>query len=781
MSDAAKILLIEDDPGIVVTLRRVLRGGRLRGPASRPAATPAWPGRASDALDVVITDMRVAGPGRAGTVRELHAAKPRLPIILMTAHGTTETAIEATKLGAYDYLLKPLRACPSCSSWSPRPSPASRLMTEPVELGAPGATRDALVGNSRAMQDIYKEIGRVAAKPVNVLIRGETGTGKELIARAIYQHSDRAKAPFIAINCAAIPETLLESELFGHERGAFTGAENRRIGRFEQADHGTIFLDEIGDMTPGTQVKLLRVLAGAMLPAARRQGNHPRGCARARRHAPRPGSGHPHKQFREDLYYRLSVVVIQLPPLRERREDIPELVKYFLRKYAAELGVADPSIHADAMDFLQTQNWPGNVRELENVIRKVLLLAQGYTINLDHVRAALARTARARRHRPPVPARTRGRVARRRPARRDLADAHARLLKAAEREIFTRAIELAHGNQAKAARWLGISRLTMREKLHQFGIHPAQDRTQRSGTRVKSTDLQPRSEYEGTGRQQTLVAGRPTCDHEPATPISASTLSTASSALTGMSAPPRGLISTSPFGQRLLANAHTDREADQLRVLELHPGPVIAVVEDHVHAARNQVGIDLFGALHHGALGRDVQRRDAHRVGRHADGPDDAVVVVALFDDRLHGARDPDAVATHDRRLLLARFVEEQGVERLAVPWAGSGPGPDRSGPGRGSVPCSRHRSECGACHGRNARAQCSRDCRRARPPGGRCRSQPAAREHVERQFEAGHRLAVLGQPVEPQLVLADVDGIGRREPPGSVEARLALGHQLVH
>ena len=200
-------------------------------------------------------------PGLNGLdlVRQLHAAQPRLPIILVTAFGTTQTAIEATKFGAYDYLLKPFEI-PQLLELIRRAMDSNRLMSEPVALGESAADRDALVGQSAAMQEIYKEIGRVAAKPVNVLIRGETGTGKELIARAIYQHSDRANAPFIAINCAAIPETLLESELFGHERGAFTGANTQRIGRFEQANHGTIFLDEIGDMTLGTQVKLLRVL-----------------------------------------------------------------------------------------------------------------------------------------------------------------------------------------------------------------------------------------------------------------------------------------------------------------------------------------------------------------------------------------------------------------------------------------------------------------------------------------------------------------------------------------
>src|SRR2546430_760434 len=268
-----------------------------------------------------------------------------------------------------------------------------RLMTEPIELGAAADARNALIGNGRAMQAIYKEIGRIASKPVNVLIRGETGTGKELIARAIYQHSNRARSPFIAINCAAIPETLLESELFGHERGAFTGAEQRRIGRFEQADHGTIFLDEIGDMTPGTQVKLMRVLQEKTLQrlGGKETINVDVRVVAATHHDLETAIRN--KQFREDLYYRLSVVVITLPPLRNRKEDIPDLINYFLRRHAAEMGVADPAMHAETVEFLRAQSWAGNVRELENVIRKVLLLAQGYTINVEHARTALARPA----------------------------------------------------------------------------------------------------------------------------------------------------------------------------------------------------------------------------------------------------------------------------------------------------------------------------------------------------------------------------------------------------
>jgi DNA-binding NtrC family response regulator len=323
------------------------------------------------------------------------------------------------------------------------------------------------------MQAIYKEIGRIASKPVNVLIRGETGTGKELIARAIYQHSDRAKAPFIAINCAAIPETLLESELFGHERGAFTGAEMRRIGRFEQASRGTLFLDEIGDMTPGTQVKLMRVLQERCIQRLGGKETIPvdtRVIAATHRDLE---SAIRQKQFREDLYYRLSVVVITLPPLRDRREDIPELINYFMRRHAAEMGVSNPSMHPDTVEFLRNQNWPGNVRELENVVRKVLLLAQGYTVSVEHARSALARPVSAEtgddgslRHlvdKLLVGARS-----------GEVHDAHAQLIQAAEKELFSRAIELAQGNQARAARWVGVSRLTMREKLIHFGIHPAQ-------------------------------------------------------------------------------------------------------------------------------------------------------------------------------------------------------------------------------------------------------------------------------------------------------------------
>ncbi len=466
MSDGAKILLIEDDPGISDTLQRVLAGEghevtvEKRGDDGLARA-------AGNSFNLVITDLRLPGLSGLELIRQLHAAQPRLPIILTTAFGTTDIAIQATKLGAFDYLLKPFNM-PQLLDLIQKAARSNRLMCEPVALGEAGTTHDALVGNGEAMQAIYKEIGRVASKPVDVLIRGETGTGKELIARAIYQHGDRANAPFIAINCAAIPETLLESELFGHERGAFTGALARRIGRFEQAGSGTIFLDEVGDMTLGTQVKLVRVLQEKSLQRLGGKETIPvdaRVIAATHRDLE---TAIRQKQFREDLYYRLNVVVISLPALRQRREDIPDLIRYFLQKHGPPLGSATPSIHPEAIGFLQGQAWPGNVRELENVIRKALLLAQNYTINLDHARAALNKS-----NGPVCSAeRTLGEYVEELLAaarRGELADAHARVLESAERELFARAIAQAQGNQAKAARWLGVTRVTMKAKLVQFG------------------------------------------------------------------------------------------------------------------------------------------------------------------------------------------------------------------------------------------------------------------------------------------------------------------------
>jgi DNA-binding NtrC family response regulator len=295
-----------------------------------------------------------------------------------------------------------------------------------------------------------------------------------LIARAIYQHSDRAEKPFIAVNCAAIPETLLESELFGHERGSFTGAQSRRIGRFEQAQGGTIFLDEIGDLSPNTQAKLLRVLQEKSF---QRLGGdeviHADVRVLAATHRDLE-SAILEKEFREDLLYRLSVVTLTLPPLSERVEDIPDLVKFFISRYARELSVENPSIDSEAIAWLQTQPWPGNVRELENVVRRALLLARPFAVGVQHVQQVLSKTpkpaALSNQTHAAYVAELLARV-----QRGDEEAAYNKMIADLEPELFSQAIQLAQGNQARAARWLGITRLKMREKLIAFGLHPGRD------------------------------------------------------------------------------------------------------------------------------------------------------------------------------------------------------------------------------------------------------------------------------------------------------------------
>ena len=462
-----RLLIIEDDASTASSLQKVLRAEGYgvdlasRGDTGLQLAT-------EGTYDLVLTDLRLPGLEGLELVGRLHTVRPRLPIVMMTAHGTTETAIEATKLGACEYLLKPFEVDELLDLVAAVVA-RSRLMSETVRIGAAGSAPSAIVGAGRAMQQVYKEIGRVAATPVTVLIRGATGTGKELVARAIYQHSHRADRPFIAVNCAAIPETLLESELFGHDRGAFTGASARRIGRFEQAHGGTLFLDEIGDLSSGTQSKLLRALQERCIQRLGGDEVIPvdvRVLAATHRELE---SAIAEGEFREDLFYRLSVVTLRLPPLSARSEDIPELAGFFLARYAAQLGVTDPTIHPEAIAWLQNQPWPGNVRELENVVRQALVLSRPFGVGLEHVEGAMTRA------RSPVRTMDQSHAAYvtellARVQRGEEFDASARRVGDLERELFVQAIQLAQGNQAKAARWLGVTRLKMREKLAQFGL-----------------------------------------------------------------------------------------------------------------------------------------------------------------------------------------------------------------------------------------------------------------------------------------------------------------------
>jgi DNA-binding NtrC family response regulator len=468
MQPRPRVLVIEDDPGVASSLKKELEAAgyeaamALRGDDGLAAAM-------QTSFDVIITALKVPGLSGLDLVDQLHAARPKLPIILMTAYGTADSAIEATRLGAYEYVLKPFEMTELLDLVA-KAVASVRPASEVLKPGAVDSKPLGMVGRSPAMQALYKEIGQAAQVAMNVLIRGETGTGKELVARAIHQHSSRATEPFVAVNCTAIPETLIESELFGHERGAFTSAHARRLGRFEAAGAGTLFLDEIGDLTPGTQAKLLRVLQEKCIQ--RLGGNElirvdARVLAATHRDLE---TALKEKRLREDLFYRLSACIIRVPPLRERLEDIPDLVRHCLSRFGAEAGVAAPSIEVEAVDFLQRQSWPGNVRELENVVQHALLLARHPPIGRAHVQEAHARTERPLA----LPGQTIEKyfadlVAK--ASQGKIAGAHAVMIEHMERELFAQAIQLAQGNQARAARWLGVTSKTFRQKLRHFGLN----------------------------------------------------------------------------------------------------------------------------------------------------------------------------------------------------------------------------------------------------------------------------------------------------------------------
>src|SRR5258706_8004393 len=380
----ARWLLIDDEADVQYSFQRIFNAREME-------ITTAASGEEGLKLiprikpDLVIMDVRMGGITGLETLRRIRQIDSKLLVILMTAYGTTQTAIEAMKLGAYDYLLKPFDvpklkeiiagALKTARDMKQVVSYQPLLESEDYELG--------IVGRSEPMQKVFKLIGQLAGSDATALITGESGTGKELVARAIYHHSQRNGKPFLAINCAAIPEQLLESELFGHERAAVTGAATQRIGRFEQCHQGTIFLDEIGDMTPATQTKILRVLQSGTFE--RVGGNQPiQADVRVIAATNKPlEAAVAAKQFREDLFYRLNVVRIHIPPLRDRREDIPLLVNYFLKKISREQQQPPKSIATSVIKKLQKYHWPGNVRELENAIRRAHVMAKSDAILLS--------------------------------------------------------------------------------------------------------------------------------------------------------------------------------------------------------------------------------------------------------------------------------------------------------------------------------------------------------------------------------------------------------------
>lgn len=382
MRPAGSVLVIDDEPIISRTLREILsfHGYQVFPFSDVPTALTAL---ANTKVDLIITDVCLPDLTGLDLVKKLQGDDRRIPIILMTGQATTEMAIEAMKAGAFDFIEKPFTP-ETISTLVAKAVQTHRLASQTVQISVPASShsrKNALIGRNPGMLEVCKFIGRVADTPAPVLIQGETGTGKELVARAIFQHSDRRNQPFLAVNCMAIPRELLESELFGHERGAFTGAQNRRIGRFEQASRGTLFLDEIGDLPASLQVKLLRVLQEQVIQRLGSNVDIPvqtRIIAATHKNLDAEVTA---GRFREDLFYRLSVGVVTLPPLRDRLDDIPLLVQHFLQLHGPDYGQPNPVVTPESIRLLQKQPWPGNIRELENVIRKALIESNGMPIS----------------------------------------------------------------------------------------------------------------------------------------------------------------------------------------------------------------------------------------------------------------------------------------------------------------------------------------------------------------------------------------------------------------
>ena len=474
-----KLLLIDDEADVQYSFRRIFNSPEieLTSAASGEEGLTVIPRLKPD---LVIMDVRMGGMTGLETLRRIRESDARLPVIMMTAYGTTQTAIEAMKLGAYDYLLKPFDV-PKLKEIVFGALKAARDMRQVVSYQPLLESEDydlGIIGRSEQMQNVFKLIGQLSASDATALITGESGTGKELVARAIYHHSERAEQPFIAINCAAIPENLLESELFGHEKGAFTGATAQRIGKFEQCNHGTIFLDEIGDMTLPTQTKILRVLqSGTFERVGGNQAVNVDVRVIAATNKPlEEAVGR--KEFREDLFYRLNVVRVEIPPLRVRRKDIPLLVNYFLKKFS---GKTPRSISSEALSLLERYHWPGNVRELENVMRRALVVSKGDAILPSDLPGEVIRSSNQNiessgssplsgANAPsteeaeglPGMARRLFRWARENPK--------LKVLPAVERELVIQALMETEGNQVQAAKLLGITRATLRKRIDKFNI-----------------------------------------------------------------------------------------------------------------------------------------------------------------------------------------------------------------------------------------------------------------------------------------------------------------------
>jgi two-component system nitrogen regulation response regulator GlnG len=475
------LLLIDDEPVIQYAFRKAFHPPEYETLTARTAAE-GLALLADRRPDVVVLDVRLPDATGLQAFDRAKEVDARTPVILVTGHGTTDLAIEAMKRGAFDYLLKPL-AYDQLRELVDRACASSRLMHVPAVVAGPGgapAESDALVGRCPAMQDVFKAVGRVAGTNATVLVLGESGTGKELVARAIYQHSRRADKPFLAVNCGAIPESLLESELFGHEKGAFTGADRRRIGKFEQCNGGTLFLDEVGELSLLAQVKLLRALQEQRFE---RVGGTETVQTDVRVIAATnadletlTAAG----RFRSDLYFRLNVFSIRLPPLRDRGDDIELLTDYYLVRFGREFGRPVPVVPPETRQLIRSYRWPGNVRELQSALKQGLLQMSGSVLLPEFLTAIRkpgtpAGAPPGGNDEPPITP----------PAPRPALDwdqfiterltagsheLYAECLSLMERQLLIRVLERTAGNQLRAAELLGITRGSLRHKLRALGI-----------------------------------------------------------------------------------------------------------------------------------------------------------------------------------------------------------------------------------------------------------------------------------------------------------------------
>jgi two-component system NtrC family response regulator len=444
------ILIIDDEPKMCKVLKFALEpeGYSVATAESAEAGLAAF---SQNPFDLVITDLKMPGKDGLFVLDSVKKQRPETEIIMMTAYATAQNAVEAMKKGAYDYIIKPFEM-DELKLKVRHIMEKRRLAEENVDLKKQLKDRYSLenmVGRSGVMQEVYKLVERVAATDATVLIRGESGTGKELVAQAIHQLSPRASEPFIAVNCAALPENLLESELFGHEKGAFTGADKLKLGRFELAGGGTIFLDEIGEMSPSTQIKLLRVLQNRTierLGGTKTIEIKARTISATNRHLEEALKN---KTFREDLYYRINVFPISLPPLREHKEDIPDLVAHFLKKFGRDEGAID----GKALNILMKYLWPGNVRELENLVERALIMSSTGEIREQdlppHIRNLPSPSGGAWLDIP----------------------SDGLSLEEVEKNLIKNALTKAGGNKSKAAKLLGITRRKLYSMMERLGAN----------------------------------------------------------------------------------------------------------------------------------------------------------------------------------------------------------------------------------------------------------------------------------------------------------------------